>query len=96
MLFCSGQFFVNQKPHRNPYIAVIQCDGHDSEKAAKEYLDQMTEHCAVKSKSVQKGSLELTVEIRLKSDDTDFINVLAEMPGVVSAVLVSYNGEYAG
>lgn len=88
--------FVNQKPHRNPYIAVIQCDGHDSEKAAKEYLDRMTEHCVVKSKSAQKGSLELTMEIRLKSDDTDFINVLAEMPGVVNVVLVSYNGEYAG
>lgn len=88
--------FVNQKPHRNPYIAVIQCDGHDSEKAAKEYLDRMTEHCVVKSKSAQKGSLELTVEIRLKNDDTDFINVLAEMPGVVNVVLVSYNGEYAG
>lgn len=88
--------FVNQKPHRNPYIAVIQCDGHESEKAAKEYLDSMTERCAVKSKCAQKGSLELTMEIRLKSDETDFINVLAEMRGVFSAVLVSYNGEYAG
>lgn len=88
--------FVNQKSHCNPYIAVIQCDSHDSEKAAKEYLDEMTERCVVKSKSARRGSLELTVEVRLKSDNTDFINVLAEMPGVASAVLVSYNGEYAG
>ena len=88
--------FVNQKPHCNPYIVVVQCDGQDSERAAKACLDKMTEHCVVKSKSAQKGSLELTVEVRLKSDNTDFINTLAEMPGVNSAVLVSYNGDYMG
>ena len=88
--------FVNRKSHCNPYIVVIQCDGHDSESAARAYLEEMTERCAVKSKSAQKGSLELTVEVRLKSDNTDFINTLAEMQGVNSAVLVSYNGDYMG
>lgn len=88
--------FVNRKSHFNPYIVVIQCDGHDSETAAKEYLDEMTQRCVVKSKSAQKGSLELTLEIRLKNDNTDFINTLSEMDGVNSAVLVSYNGDYAG
>ena len=48
----------------------------------------------VKSKTAQKGMVELNVEIRMKDDDTDFINVLSDMPGVGSAVLVSYNGEY--
>lgn len=36
------------------------------------------------------------MEVRLKDDNTDFINVLSEMPGVQSAVLVSYNGDYMG
>ena len=31
--------FVNKKSHCNPYIVVIQCDGHDSETAVKAYLD---------------------------------------------------------
>ncbi len=88
--------FVNQKPHCNPYIVVIQCDGHDSETAARAYLEEMTNRCTVKSKSAQKGSLELTVEIHLKDDNTDFINTLSEMQGVNSAVLVSYNGDYMG
>ena len=88
--------FVNRKSHCNPYIVVIQCDGHDSESAAKAYLDEMTQRCVVKSKSAQKGRLELTMEIRLKNDNTDFINTLAEMEGVNSAVLVSYNGDYMG
>ena len=50
----------------------------------------------VKSKTAQKGEVELNLEIRLKNDNTDFINVLADMTGVHSAVLVSYNGDYMG
>lgn len=88
--------FVNRKSHSNPYIVVLQCDGHESEIAAKSYLDEMTQRCVVKSKSAQRGSLELTMEIRLKDDNTDFINTLSEMQGISSAVLVSYNGDYMG
>ena len=36
------------------------------------------------------------MDIRLKDDNTDFINVISNMNGVSSAVLVSYNGEYMG
>ena len=36
------------------------------------------------------------MEIRLKDDNTDFVNTLADMEGVQSAVLVSYNGDYMG
>ncbi|MBE6972758.1 MAG: DUF4956 domain-containing protein [Ruminococcaceae bacterium] len=86
--------FANQKSHVNPYIVVIRCSDHESEQAAKTYLDQQTERCVVKSKTVQKGEVELNLEIRLKRDNTDFINALADMAGVHSAVLVSYNGDY--
>ena len=88
--------FVNKKSRCNPYIVVIQCDGHDSETAAKEFLDKNVQRCIVKSKTAQKGLVELNLEIRLKDDNTDFINTLAEMNGVSSAVLVSYNGDYMG
>lgn len=88
--------FVNRKSHSNPFIVVIQCQDHESEKAAAEYLRKMTQRCSVKSKTAQKGRIELSVEIRLKDDNTDFINILSELNGVTSAVLVSYNGEYMG
>ena len=88
--------FVNRKSHSNPYIVVLQCDGHNSETAAKKYLEQAALRCVVKSKTAQKGRIELNAEIRLKDDNTDFINALSEMPGVSSAVLVSYNGDYMG
>ncbi len=88
--------FVNRKSHTNPYIVVVQCDGHDSETAAQNFLKQHTQRCVVKSKSAQKGAVELNMEIRLKDDNTDFINALSDLNGVHSAVLVSYNGEYMG
>jgi hypothetical protein len=75
---------------------VLQCQDHDSETKAKAFLEQQTQRCTVKSKSAQKDNIELNLEIRLKDDNTDFINTLAEMPGVNSAVLVSYNGDYMG
>ena len=88
--------FVNRKSHSNPYIVVLQCADHESEARARAYLEQMTYKCMVKSKTAQKGLVELNLEIRLKDDNTDFINTLAERSGVNSAVLVSYNGDYMG
>ncbi|MBR6476100.1 MAG: DUF4956 domain-containing protein [Lachnospiraceae bacterium] len=88
--------FVNRKSYSNPYIVVIRCNGHEAESKAKTFLDGKAERCIVKSKSAQKGSVELNMEIRLKDDNTDFVNALADMDGVQSAILVSYNGEYMG
>ncbi len=88
--------FVNRKSHFNPYIVVLTCDGHDSERAAREFLNCHTDRCVLKSKTAQQGRVELNLEIQLKSDNTDFINDLAGMDGIDSAVLVSYSGEYMG
>lgn len=88
--------FVNKKSHSNPYIAVISCVDHESEVRAKEFLEKHVQRCVVKSKTAQKGAVELNIEIRIKEDNTDFINVLSDMKGVNSAVLVSYNGDYMG
>lgn len=88
--------FVNRKSHYNPYIVVLHCRDHESELDAKQFLEKQVSKCVVKSKTAQKGGIELNLEIRLKDDNTDFINILSEMSGVQSAVLVSYNGEYMG
>ncbi len=88
--------FVSRKSHVNPYMVVLSCTNHESEVKAKEYLETQTLRCVVKSKSAQKGAIELNMEIRLKDDNTDFINALSDMDGVTGAVLVSYNGDYRG
>ena len=88
--------FVNRKSHVNPYIVVLQCGNAESERTATEFLRAHTGRLSVKSKSVQQGAVELNLEIRLKDASTDFMNELGELPGVRSAVLVSYNGDYMG
>lgn len=88
--------FVNKRSAYDPYIVVVQCDGCDSEQRARQYLSTQTRRCVVKSKSAQKGAIELNMEVRLRDENTDFINVLSDMEGVRSAVLVSYNGDYMG
>jgi uncharacterized membrane protein YhiD involved in acid resistance len=88
--------FVNQKSSANPYIIVLSCSGHETEEKAMEYLKQQVKKCVIKSKTAQKGAVEVNMEVRMKDDNTDFVNTLSAMEGVNSVVLVSYNGEYMG
>lgn len=89
-------FFANRKENTTPYIVVLDCINHESEQRAMTFLKERTGKCSVKSKTARKGSVELNLEIRLKDDNTDFVNALSELEGVGSAVLVSYNGDYMG
>ncbi len=88
--------FVNRRSHVNPYIVVIGCTDHDSEQRAVEYVEKQVNRFVIKSKTVRKDLIELNAEIRMKDDNTDFINTLAGMDGIKNAVLVSYNGDYMG
>lgn len=88
--------FVNKKSYVNPYIVVVSCDGHENEQKVIQFLKERVKKLVIKSKSARKGEVELNMEIRLTDENTDFINILSDMEGVRSAVLVSYNGEYMG
>lgn len=88
--------FVNKSSNTQPYMVVLSCVDHESESKAREYLSNYVSKSTIKSKSAVKGAIELNIEVRLKDDNSDFINILSEIPGVNSAVLVSYNGDYMG
>lgn len=88
--------FANRKDSSNPYIVVLACEDHTAEQAAAEFLTRHTKKCTVRSKTARRGGVELNIEVRLADDNTDFVNELADLPGVHSAVLVSYNGDYMG
>ena len=88
--------FCNRKTVEKPFIAVITCENAEAENKVTQYLNSQVKKAVVKSKSAQKGNIELSYEVSLKSDDTGFITNLSDMEGVGSAVLVSYNGDYMG
>lgn len=86
--------FANRKIHNDPYILVTNCTDENAENAVMDILDKEAAHCVVKSKTVTTSGIELTAELRTKTASSAFVNAIAQLPGVETATLVSYNGEY--
>ena len=86
--------FANRKIHNDPYILVTNCTDENAENTVMDILGKEAEHCVVKSKTVTTSGIELTAELRTKTASSAFVNAIAQLPGVETATLVSYNGEY--
>lgn len=86
--------FSSRQTFDQPYILVIHCENQANEAEVKSFVQHSVKKLVLKSKSVIPGQIELNYEVRLKSDDTDFMHLLAEVPGVTNTILVSYNGDY--
>lgn len=88
--------FAGKKTRDIPYILVIHCENAKCEKSVREFVASNVKRMNLKSKSVSAGRIELNYEVRLKDDDSDFVQNLDKMPGVYDVILVSYNGDYMG
>ena len=86
--------FANRKVRSLPYILVLDCADETAEQAALAVLEGGVEHWSVKAKTVRPDGIELTAELRTKDASTAFVGRIADLPGVGTATLVSYNGEY--
>ena len=86
--------FINKKTTDNPYLLVVNLVDDQTEKTVNGAIADSVKKHVVKSKTVSKTGIELTMEIRLNSMSTDFVNKIASLKGVTNAVLVSYNGDY--
>ena len=86
--------FVNKKSGDSPYILVVNCADDQAEQKVLDTVKTSVKKQVIKSKAVSQNGIELTVEVRLKSSETDFVNILGAIDGVSNTVLVSYNGEY--
>ena len=94
MIGCILLLFANRKIHENPYILILDCSDGKAESAAVELVEKEVSQFVVKSKTVNASGIELTAEIRIKDEQTSFVNRLSAMEGINGATLVSYNGEY--
>lgn len=86
--------FANRKHIETPYIVVINAENDAAEKAALDLVSRSVKRCVVKSKTVNAAGIELTAEVKISGDSTQFVNGLIALDGVTNAALVSYNGEY--
>lgn len=87
-------FFANKKGTDTPYIVVVSCENDENESEVMSLIKSKTKKNLLKSKSVSREGIEVTVEVRLEEMSSVFLNELLEVDGVSNAVLVSYNGEY--
>ncbi|HSP47840.1 MAG TPA: DUF4956 domain-containing protein [Clostridiaceae bacterium] len=86
--------FVSRTEHDSPYILMVDVDGEIAEVSASDLLKHRFDRIRLKSKTITSGDIELIYEVRLKDNDTTFINKLSALKGVRNATLVSYNGDY--
>ena len=86
--------FANRKNHNTPYILIVNCADATAEQKALELIGQSVGKYMVKSKSVNAAGIELTAQVRVKDNSTDFVNRVNALDGVSAATLVSFNGEY--
>jgi len=86
--------FSKSNPKDLPYIAIMSCENELAELKATELIESQTKKSVIKAKTVTKNNLELTFEVRLKTESTKFVNALLAVEGVSNATLVSYNGDY--
>lgn len=85
--------FANRRSGYTPYLLVVGCAG-EAEQGVMEIVRRSVKKYLLKSKTVSPDGTELTVEVRLAGDSSSLVNEASALPGVRSAVLVSYNGEY--
>ncbi|NLY21531.1 MAG: DUF4956 domain-containing protein [Tissierellia bacterium] len=88
--------FVNWNSYDDPYILMIICENQDIEKTVNDTLNTSVKKMILKSKSVAANQIELNYEVRLLDDNSEFINEIAGIEGVINTILVSYNGDYVG
>ena len=87
--------FTNKSNSDNPYILIISCDDESVENNVLKIIGNKVKKYVIKSKTVTGGKgVEFTIEIRLKTMETSFVNEISRENGVNSAVMVSYNGDY--
>lgn len=87
--------FINKKMADSPYVLVVNCKNDKTEKNVISLINESVKKNVIKSKTISPtAGIEMTIEVSLKDDTTDFVNSISNIDGVSNVVLVSYNGDY--
>ena len=74
-----------------PYLLIIHYD-----EAASGQIKQLVKQLPggrLKSKTVQRDGIELTMEVRLRENETAFVEKFLRVEGVFDAALISHQGD---
>ncbi|RAU92269.1 DUF4956 domain-containing protein [Paenibacillus sp. YN15] len=86
--------FIKKASFETPYLLVVNCEGDDSESDVMKAVQSEAKRFNLKQKTVSRGNVELTIEVRVKEKEAQFVNRVSAVDGVKNAVLISYSGDY--
>ncbi len=89
-------FLARSKTIDRPYLLIVELNDDEKEIAIAAKIKANTKRMALKTKTHTKDGIELDYEVRLKDEDTTFINTLIKDEAIAHIALVSYNGDYLG
>ena len=88
--------FANRQQKDNPYLIIIRLNDSGMEEDIAVLLKKEVKKMLLKSKTVTAGAgTELIYEIRPYDSGSAFVNAISRVSGVESAVMVSYDGNFA-
>lgn len=88
--------FANRQQAESPYLLIVHLAEGGMEGQIEGILAKQVKRMALKSKTVTGGQgKELIYEICPSTTDSGFVDDISRMQGVESAVMVSYDGNYA-
>lgn len=87
--------FENKITVENPYLLVVKFQDEIASAKIEKLLQVQTKKFALKSKSIiQDYEIESTYEVRVKENDSQIVAEIANVVGVTSAVMLSYDGNF--
>ena len=75
----------------SPFLLILHYDERASQQI-KGMIKQLP-RARIKSKTVQRDGIELTVELRIRESDVDFVDKFLRVQGVFDATLVAHQGD---
>ncbi|HWL13897.1 MAG TPA: DUF4956 domain-containing protein [Ureibacillus sp.] len=87
--------FANKIVVENPYLLVVKLDQDSAFEEVEHMVKAQAKKFTLKSKSIiQDFEIEATYEIRTKDNDAKLVSNISKLPGVRSAVMLSYDGNF--
>ncbi len=74
-----------------PYLLILHY--HEGANGPVKALLKQLPRCRLKSKTVQRDGVELTMEVRLREEETSVVDKFLRIDGVYDATLISHQGE---
>ena len=83
---------VKFKTDNHVYLLIVKYEEKAGEEVNKVLSDMKY---ALKNKTMFRNTIELTLEMKLKANNTDFVGAISKIEGVQSATLINYTGNFA-